>query len=251
MFYYGKNRDSVFLNQTSSFLLPFVLSDPCTVIGPQWTNHAAVLEIAGTWKSTDYGMGDALNDYADGEIFLLSKTTTTDSPGYVLFDYEVEFAEMQISPRLLNLPLPRAQYTCVALSTIGAKTAGGEADFLATSGTIINGSTSAWPTGVVQGDVYKIIFDSTNSTYTVGTSSNLLQFPFNNATSSTLTITDGLTMYAVIDGTQALSLYPNSTAAYALSDAIQWQTTQTPNINLIAWISLVGSISNTNLKPNF
>jgi hypothetical protein len=251
MFYYGKNRDSVFLNQTSSFLLPYVLSDPSTVIGPQWTNHAAVLDVKGTWKSTDYGMGDALNDYSDGEIFLLSKTTTTDSPGYVLFDYEVEFAEMQISPRLLSLPLPRAQYSCLALTTNGAATAGGEADFIATVGTIINGSTSAFPASAVVGDIYKIIFDNTNSTYTTGTASNLLKFPFNNSASSTLTISDGLTMYGIVDGNSTLSLYPTSTAAYALSDAIQWQTSQTPSVNIIVWISLVGSISNTDLKPNF
>jgi len=253
MFYYGKNRDSVFLNQTSSFLLPFVLSDPSTVIGPQWTNHAAVLEIAGTWKSTDYGMGDSLNDYADGEIFLLSKTTTTDSPGYVLFDYEVEFAEMQISPRLLNLPLPRAQYTCIALTTNGAVVAGNEVDFFTSSGHTISGATSALPSGAVIGDVYKIVFDSTNSTFTTGTAANLISLPFNNAATSTLNITDGLTMYAVFDTTanNAISIYPTSTAAYALSGAIVWQTTQTTSVNIIAWISLVGSISNTDLKPSY
>jgi len=251
MFYYGKNRDSVFLNQTSSFLLPFVISDPNTVLGPQWTNHAAKLEIESAWKSTDYGMADSPNDYAAGEIFLLSKTSTTDSPGYVLFDYEIEFSEIQISPRLLNLPLPRAQYTNVALTTSGAKTAGGVMDFVTGSGTLLSGAGGAVPSGALIGDVYKIIFDITNSTFTTGTASNLLQLVSGNGNTQNLVMSDGLTLYGVWDQSGALGLYASAAAAYATSSTLQSQTNQTPNINIQVWMSLVGSISSLGLKPNY
>lgn len=252
MFYRGKSRNSVFLNQTSANMLPFVISDPQTVLGPQWTNHSAMLDISTTWKSTDYGMGDDVDAYADGELFLLSKTLTTDSPGYVLFDYEVEFTEMQISPRLLALPLPRAQYSNVAMTLGGAKVQGAEADFLINAGTNLTGGTSTIPTGFTLGDVYKVIFDATNSVFTVGTAANTLQSNVNNARTSAITITDGLTLYAVCgDSNGTLSLYTNATAAFACTNPLQFGATLTYNVNIQVWISLIGSQTALNLKPNF
>lgn len=252
MFYRGKNRDSVFLNQTSSSLLPFVISDPQTVIGPQWTNHSAAIQVTGTWKSTDYGMNADVNDFSDGELFLLTKTSTTESPGYVLFDYEVEFAEMQISPRLLSLPLPRAQYYNVVMTTSGAKTQGNEADFLLNSGTNLSGTTSAVPSGFSQGDIYKVVFDATNSTFTTGTVANLLQINVNAATTEALTITDGLTLYAVA-GTAGgtISLYSNASSAYSCANPLQYGISLTFSVQVQVWISLIGCINNTSLKPNY
>lgn len=252
MFYRAKNRDSVFLNQTSSSLLPFVISDPQTVIGPQWTNHSAAIQVTGTWKSTDYGMNSDINEFADGELFLLTKTSSTESPGYVLFDYEVEFAEMQISPRLLSLPLPRCQYSNAVLTTTGAKTQGTEADFLLTSGTNLSGTTSAVPTGWAQGDVYKIVFDATNSTFTVGTVANVLQINVNAATTESLSVTDGLTLYAVAATTGGtISLYTSAAAAYACANPLQYGATLTFNFQIQCWFSLVGCINNVGLKPNY
>jgi hypothetical protein len=250
MFYYGKNRDSVFLNQTSNFLLPFVLSDPSTVIGPQWTNHVAELQVEGTWKSTDYGMEAAVNNYADGELFLLSKTTTTDSPGYVLFDYEIEFSETQISPRLLALPLARTQYNNLALTSSGAKTAGAIANFNTGSGTTLSGTTSTLPPGFF-GDVFKIIFDITNSTFTTGSAGSLISSQMGNGNSQTLLLQDGFTVYAVVDGNQDIILYPNADAAYALAAPMVWQTSNTFAFNIQVWISLVGGINNLGFVPNF
>jgi len=221
------------------------------VLGPQWTNHAAKLEIEPIWKSTDYGMAADPNQYAAGEVFLLSKTTTTDSPGYVLFDYEIEFAEIQISPRLLALPLPRAQYTNVALTTFGAKTAGGIIDFISNAGTLLSGASGANPNGFAVGDIYKVIFDSTNSVYTTGTAANLLQVSVGNSNTYNLIISDGLTVYGVADQSGAIGLYQTSTDAYTASNPIQSQTNQTPNVNIQVWVSLLGSMSTLGLKPNY
>lgn len=257
MFYHAKNRDSVFLNQTSSFLLPMVISDPDTVIGPQWTNHSADLQLQGTWKSTDYGMTDSLNEYADGEVFLLSKTVTTDSPGYVLFDYVIEFAEVQISPRLLSLPLPRAQYWNMQIGVTGLAVTAGVTQFGAgPKGLSISGSASSLPPGATQGDIYKIILDVTNSVpsswtnITPGTLFNL-----NNGTGgvgrSGIVVSDGLTCYGVVDSTSSLYLFPNSSSAYTGGDAITFNATATVSYQLQIWISLVGSLNSTNLLPNF
>jgi len=232
-------------------LLPFVISDPSTVLGPQWTNHASNLEIQSSWKSTDYGMTDDVNSYSAGEIFLLSKTSTTDSPGYVVFDYEIEFSELQISPRLLNIPLPRAQYYNLVFTSSGAKTQGNNADLTIGSGTNLSGGTATAPPNSSVGDIYKVIFDATNSTFTTGTASQWLQIGFNNSQTTSLTITDGMTVYGVIDTTSTMMLYLNSSSAYSLSSPLQYGATLTFSGNIQAWVSLVGTVNNINLKPNY
>jgi len=244
MFYYAKNRDSVFLNQTSNFLLPFVISDSNTVLGPQWTNHSACFNLSSVWKSTDYGMEADINEYADGEVFLLSKTASTDSPGYVLFDYEIEFTGEQVSPRLLTLPLSRIQYSQLALATTGAIIIGSSAVFVLGLNNI-SGVQSTFPNGFSQGDIYKIVFDVTNSTFTTGTASNLLQGTIA-GTSEALTLTDGFTCYAVAKSTIALVLFPNTPAAFVSSatTSFQFGASLTFNVNLQAWISLVSTGTN-------
>jgi hypothetical protein len=251
MFYHAKNRDSVFLNQTSSMLLPFVISDPSSVIGPQWTNHSTQLQVTGTWKSTDYGMADSPNDYSDGEVFLLSKTTTTDSPGYVLFDYVIEFADQQLSPRLLTLPLPRIQWWNMAVNCNSAKTQGNAATF-AVGGNNLSGVQSAFPSTAKTGDIFKVIFDITNSTFTTGTAANLLQGELcGNA--QALTLSDGFTCYALMATNGFIAIYSNASAAYNANaaDSFAFGATLTYNVNVQIWISLIGTLSTDSLVPNF
>lgn len=253
MFYHQKNRESVFLNQTSTQLLPFVLNDDDTVIGPQWTNHSVDLHITGKWKSTDYGMTPELEQYADGDLFLLSKTSTTDSPGYVLFDFEVEFAELQISPRLLTLPLPRAQWNQL---NIGYTSQTVTTDAIIRMGVIgngINGAASSLPAGATNGDIYKVIVDLTNSnpgSWVGGNAVSAFRVEENNA-SITVALQDGTTLYAVYNGL-AFVFYPNAAAAFTGGNSfVAYGATGTSAVNLQVWMSLIGSIGTTNLNPNF
>lgn len=257
MFYYGKDRSSVFLNQTSPQLLGFVLSDPSTTLGPQWTNHSAALTVTGDWKLTDYGMHDGIEEYADGELFLLSRTSSTDSPGYVMFDYVVEFAEHQLQPRLLTFPIPRAQWH---QSHIGfGPTAVVKGNSIIASkglfrfGNDISGGFSTLPGGIAGGDVYKVIIDLTNSDQ--GAWINVLNtnaFSVNTGNSSAVTIVDGMTIYSVYDAVgQTFAFYPNATSAFAESTPIAWGVTDTITINLQVWFSYIGSLSTANLVPNF
>jgi len=250
MFYHAKNRNSTYLNQTSSFLLPFVISDPDTVIGPQWTNHSADLHLQGTWKSTDYGMGDNVNDYADGEVFLLSKTTAVDAPGYVLFDYVIEFTEMQISPRLLSLPLPRAQYYNLPYNLTALAAVAGVTASLTVGGTGLNGSTYAFGPSAAQGDIYKIIIDVTNSTFSGLTSATLFQLPEGTSNKS-LQLVDGTTIYGVIQVANTMTFFASATNAYAQSAPLQYGGTATATVKLQTWISLIGTNTSTNINPNF
>lgn len=119
LFYHAKNRDSPFVQVSSSNLIPVVLSDASTVMGPLWVNHSAKMWVTGDWKSLEYGMHSGVNDYSDGELFVLRKSANPCyNSGYVIFDYKIEFAELQLSPRNLAFPIPRIQYhnLCLAIS---------------------------------------------------------------------------------------------------------------------------------------
>jgi len=252
VFYYGKNRDSVFLNQTSPQFLPFVMSDENTVLGPQWTNHSARLSMVPSWRTTDYGMTDSINDHSAGEIFLLSKTSTTDSPGYVIFDYVVEFAEIQITPRLLSLPLPRAQYSQANLGNTSASVTTSTAFGLANTGNNLSGTSSTLPSGCSNGDIYKVIFDVTNSasgSWVNVTPSNALRTDEQGGYIS-ITVQDGTTLYAVFNGSN-FDFYPNTTGAFAQGNVMYWGVSATVTCNIQCWLSLVGTVSTTNINPNF
>lgn len=257
MFYHNKNRESVFLNQTSTQLLPFVLNDDDTVIGPQWTNHSAQLHVQGEWKSTDYGMTSELEQYADGDLFLLSKTSTTDSPGYVLFDYEVEFAELQISPRLLSLPLARAQWTNLSIATQTGAVSPGTTILFTATGTNIAGVSGAIPSGLANGDVYKVIIDVTNTSVTWAFSAGsinvntFMRVPTSNSGYTPFTVQDGTTLYCVYNGANFI-FYANPEAAYVEQNPIAFNASATiTTFGLMAWMSLIGTVNSVNINPNY
>lgn len=264
MMYHAKNRHSVFLNQSSPQLLGFVLSDPDTVIGPQWTNHSALMKVTGNWKSTDYGMNDCIDDFSDGEFFLMAKTAVNSSPGYVLFDYVIEFAEHQLQPRLLSFPVPRIQYyqtniglTAKDVTTALAKNTASGTYSLIVKGNNLSGTTAALPNGVELGDIYKIFIDVTNSvagSWTACTAADV--FLMNIGTGGlAIPLSDGFTCYAVVTNTTSgvIALYQNVTAAYAASahDAFYFGVSATITFNLQVYMSYVGSLTNRNLIPNF
>jgi hypothetical protein len=262
MFYYGKDRSSVFLNQTSTQLLGFVLSDPNTVIGPQWTNHSAQLKVSGDWKLTDYGMHDGIEEYADGELFLLSKTSTTDSPGYVLFDYVIEFAEHQLQPRLLEFPIPRIQWSQVnlAITSVAVTQADSVSSTqgLQVSGNNISGTASAVPSGTQIGDIFKMVLDITNSasgSWTVATPASAWAIRTSTAGSGpAFTLSDGVTLYAQYSEGNRWSIFANPTAAFAGEIdhmGIVWRNTGTTTMNVQCWLSYIGSAGSKAFAPNY
>lgn len=252
MFYHAKNRNSVFLNQTSSNLLPFVFSDSDTVIGPQWTNHSVNLNIKPVWKSTDYGMSADIDEYSEGELFLLSKTSTTDSPGYVIFDYVIEFAELQLSPRLLALPLPRAQWWQMSVGSATFASAVGGALLAPAYSNNISGTASTIPPGCTNGDIYKVVFDVTNSSASFTSSGLTTLRVVEGGGFTTFTVMDGTTVYALYNGANIV-FYPNIESAITNSTFLEVNTliAVPTNINWQIWMSLVTTLGATNFNPNF
>lgn len=252
MFYYCKDRSSVFINQTSANLLPFVLSDPHTMISPQWQNFSVELEVPKNQLRTDYGMTDDLGHYAAGEIFLMSQTSTTDtqSPGHLLLDYEIEFTQKNLTPRLLLWPQPTINFVPYSfqLATVTA----GNSIIWNLGG--INPFNSANTNRLLTGGLYKVIFDVTNST--LGTStpastvSNILKTT-SGGTFNSLVIGDGTTLYGA-NSTTGLVLYPNASSAYSSVDYVSAATTFTAagTDRFILWLSLIGFIGTSNVNPS-
>lgn len=253
MFYYGKNRESVFLDQTSANLLPFVISDPNTVLGPQWQNASASFDCSTKWKSTDYGMDAQVGEYADGELFLLSKTSSNESPGYVLFDYTIEFREKSISPRLLTLPITRALWNQCSFNVSGGTTTNGVVFNLAVGGNNISGATSILPPNTSSGDIFKVILDYANSIGSI--SPNFVLVPFSqhlgNASATSVPLQNGSTFYATVGTNNLLTLFPTAAGAYANSNPFVASGTGTCTVTLQFWMSYIGASSALNVNPNF
>ncbi len=161
LFYYERDRLAPMCDYSSSSFLPYVLSDEHTVIGPQWTNHSIMVRPTPEWKTTLYGNQTDINEDAAGTLFLFSKTSAANSPGYLLIDYDISFREFAVNPRAGTLPIARAQSSFTALDPGSTTTAGTPSLYNLTTAKAIIGATSAVPTGYTVGDIYKVVLQVT------------------------------------------------------------------------------------------
>jgi len=224
MFYVRRNEGSVLPGPTTSTFLPYVLSDEYTILGPQWTNHSVYLGPSANWKSTDMGATPKLELYSDRDLFLYSKTSTSDSPGYIILDYDYEFREVSINPRIGNVATfagTAAQWNQVALVVSGAKTAGTTALVVNSFGTTGIGGTTITALSPPTGAIYEIILDVSNSTFSAATSSNFFMYALNGTTNNTMAIADGQIMYLSAINSGAIWLFNSIEGALADSTASQ------------------------------
>nr|UHS71971.1 MAG: hypothetical protein 3 [Luteoviridae sp.] len=248
LFYFEKDRMAPMPDYSSSSFLPYMLSDPHTVIGPQWTNHSVTLKPAKDWKTTLFGNQTDLNEDSEGTLFFFSKTNAANSPGYLLIDYDISFKELSVNPRAGTLPVARAQSSFVCFTSTASITSGGQVQFNnVTTGKTIANIVSTVPTGALPGDIYKAALQVTasqlvNAVWTgtpAITSANMLQY--GDATVS-LIIDDGTTFFSRYDGSNWF-LYATLENAVTDTYRIRWQTTSTtPTINLCAEVQLVRNI---------
>jgi len=247
LIYYERDRLGPAPDNTNTSFLPYVLSDAHTVLGPQWTNHSALIRPDPEFKSTDYGANLDINEESNGSVFLYSKTSAANSPGYIILDYDITFKQHQANPRAGLLPVARAQWTqsCFGVTTT-AVVAGTTVMTPSFQGKTVAGVNATSPSGSTSGDIYKIIVDLTNSTvsgvnaaWTNATASNLFFYPVNSG-GANLTLDDGVTMYGVQATSNTITLYPSITAAMTYTDAFLYQTTGTVTFNLCCYMSLVG-----------
>ncbi len=244
MFYYEKDRLAPMADYTNNSFLPYVLSDPHTVIGPQWTNHSITLTPTRDWKSTLYGNQSDLNEDAEGTIYFFSKTNSANSPGYLLIDYDLTFKELSVNPRAGSLPIARGQGTFVTFGSDTPSVVGNPATFLMNTGLTISGLTTALPQGAIPGDIYKVVFQTTSSQIVntwsgsvTPTPSNFLQY---GGTDRAITFDDGYTCYASMYSISRFKLYPTIENAVAETEPLEWAIASTSLVfRLCAAVMLV------------
>ncbi len=250
MFHFERDREGPFIDWSNNSFLPYTLSDPHTVIGPQWTNHTCVITPVGDWKYTDFGVHADVNVESYGSLALFSKTSSANSPGYVLLDYDISFKELQVNPRAGLLPVARGQSfnTCLNVTTL-VSTAGSTTFVPSMNvGKDITGATSTVPTGWTVGDVYRCVFDVTNSiivnaAWTNATTANLLNYETPGGNDSAVTIDDGFTCYLVASSATTGRLFPSLASALGSGNGFTMGVTATVTANVCCSISLVYSIN--------
>lgn len=248
MIYYNKDRASTYLNQTSPNLLPFVLSDPHTTISPQWQNMTVVLETDSEWKRLDYGKSDDVGHFAAGEVFLLSKTSTTESPGYLLMTYEIELKDENLTPRLLLWPQPTISYVPY-LFNWPAVGGGSAVTFSSLAGTSQIGTNT---NRLLQSGVYKVILDVSNSTTSsVSPTPNFSLLWSTTTPSVNVALIDGTTIYGICNSS-SITLYPNAEDAFAAVNPLLWSNAQSnvTGASIQIWTSLVGFIGTSDINPS-
>lgn len=218
MFQVNSNRSDPMANQTSNTFLPYALSKPQTVIGPQWTNHSMEIKPKGPYRNLDTGMNTDIDYQAQGEVLLYSKTSTVDSPGYIIIDYDISFAEMAVNPRQGVLPNPLLVWQPIQFFQAGAvvHTANSTVSTWSvgtrwTGVTTVNAITSS--ANFRAGDIYKVCFDLTSTnpatwtaTVATPTAANLFATSAQGA-NDTMSLTDGFTCYACIESSTNVNFY--------------------------------------------
>lgn len=248
MFYYEKDRNGPFIDSSNNSFLPYVLSDPNTLIGPQWMNHSVMVRPVGSWNSTDYGMSSDLNEETDGSIFLFSKTNSANSPGYIIMDYDISFKEMSINPRAGVLPVTRALFNYITAGVSATAVTTSTAFSTPIAGSNPDGTPPVMPSGAAAGDIYKFVTQLSSTILVnpawVNVAASTLINAKPNATLITQAVDDGYTMYALYTGT-SLVFYPSVEAAKASTNWYVYGVSATVTFNLCGLISLVGNAAAT------
>lgn len=257
MFCIQKDRSAPGAITSSPNFLPMVLSDHGTILGPLWKNNTAMYCPEPQWLSVDIFNDEDLVHQACGELWVYTRTSVTDSPGYVLIDYDISFRELQVNIKSLSLPASRIKYSQVLLQIsagVTAHTSFGE--FNLGVGTLMDGVTaSQFPVGAQEGDVYKVICNIANSSITNATASTMLEIdPPVGTTYIPITMTDGFTFYGVKTGTVVVA-YPDFDSAKSYGktagNPFYFAVTATVTATIPAYISLCGSVGTALSQANY
>lgn len=260
MFQVNKNRVDPCANYDASSFLNYALSDPHTVIGPQWTNHTCVITPSTPYRTIDIGLSPDLDYQSQGEVFLYSKTPedTLDSPGYVVIDYDITFGELSVHPRAGVLPNPNLLYFPYQLILNTGTSYTTSQKLVLTDGTLGLGNTTITKITSTpnyrSGDIYKFNIDLTASTFSAATgsmtSATFMSELINGGTAA-LAITSGYTLYMCVYSSTAIQLYATITNAMTNTNPLNAGATYTTNSGttyLIGSCSWVANIKADNMQ---
>jgi len=196
-------------NGASSQFLARAMTRGKAILGPIWTNHSIVVDTDTTWRKVDAFNSTVFNDNVLGEVQVYTLTSTADTSGYLLIDYELEFRHTMFSPHSSILPISFGAGAAYTLNNSVATVVGNA--FLATAGNITSSSN---------GSIWRFICDIDQSTASVGNYTNQFQttIEWNSSNASTVNSVSNTT--ALVDGTALYLLVIGSTVAvYASYEA--------------------------------
>jgi hypothetical protein len=246
LFYYERDRTSPMIDYTNNSFLPYVLSDPNTIIGPQWANHTLSVKPTAEWKSTGFALHEDPVEETTGSVFLFSKTNATSSPGYILVDYDISFRELSVNPRAGSLPISRGQFNNSCFGATATSFSASVAVTLALQGNNLSNAAAAAPNGTLVGDIFKMSLCATasliNNTWTNATLSTIWRW---NDSATAIVLDDGFTCYARVSTTGNYSFFPTAEAARTGTLPIRWQALTTASFGLIFNMSLISSLETT------
>lgn len=260
MIYYEKNRNDPMVDYSNNNFMNFVMSDARTVLGPQWTNHSANIHPVGGWKTTSFAITHDMTDDTQGSIYLMSKTASSNAPGYILIDYDITFKELSLNPRAGLFPVVRGMLNPINIGGAAIATTDGSTIIPTLRGNVFDGSVSSWPVGMKNGDVYKftLAYNSgiiINGAWVSVGASNLLRA--SDDVDSVITLDDGFTFYIkpydnTIGGAATLiRLYPTVESAVVGSGAYLYGVAAVMTYNLLGWVSLVTSTNPNNSQSSY
>jgi hypothetical protein len=242
IFYVRKNEGSGMPDCSSTSFLPYVLSDSNTVIGPQWTNHTFEFNGNSSWLETDYGATSESERYSDHDVFLFSKTSSTDSPGYVLIDYDISFREVCTLPRsgaLTNYAGVSAQWEPLSMVFSGAVTSGTTVLEVTSFGNVYGQTVNL---NYNSGDVFECVLDVQNSVFTNCAASTFAVTTVAGTNTVGFTLKTGTVCYLVgLSG--HFRLYSTKDNAY--TNANPWLAGVTATITsttIISFVKRIGSV---------
>jgi hypothetical protein len=253
MFYVNKDRSRPALPTDSANFMSAVLSDHHTVIGPLWKNTTASYFPEPVWFSTDVFDGEQMLSQCPGELLMYTKSANNEIPGYIVVDYDISFRGLSLNPKTGVLPISRMKYTQVALTATALVVVQNSTTvaFVLNSGLLLDGgTTSTAPSGTAEGDIFKIVMNEDDATFTNTSAALSLSVIYSGGGTTPVTITDGFTCYGVCTSDNVLVLFPNYAAAQNGDAPFRWGVTATVTVKIPAFISLCGAVSGTLTQAN-
>lgn len=264
MFYVNKDRGNALLDTSNANFMSVVLSDPHTTIGPLWRNTTATYQPAIRAYSTNILNDEDLTHSGPGELVLYTRNTAgaTNSPGYVLIDYDISFNILQTSPRLLTFPMSRLKYAQYGLGySVDVTVVLGAEAVVRTNTVLLDGTTSVITNDPAAklGDVYKVVMLPQFGVYSgLFTPNTILESGARQGAETSVVgipqvIDDGFTCFGVfmasVNG--ILMLYPTMTAAMSQSNPYKWGISTTGQFQIPSWLSLVGNVVGGVYQSNY
>ncbi len=200
-------------NGASASFLARVMSRGNAVLGPLWTSHSMEIPCDNVWRNVNAAAISSYVDNVMGEIQAYTLSGVSDTAGYLIMDYELEFAESLFTPQSGQIPVvtgPGASYSLIDSSTTP------------TANNAVSLTCSNLTGGSSPGSIFTLVINADESTVATGTTlSNAWSVSTEYATSTSatsadvrnITIIDGLRVFAVNVGGGVIRLYTSLESA--------------------------------------